>query len=117
MGAAARWAWIAGRMIGACIVIPVVEELAFRGFLLRWLVSTDFETLEGRAWTWPAILLSSLAFGAVHANWIAGTLAGALFAAARLWRGRLSDAILAHAVANTVIAAVVLALGRWYLWA
>jgi exosortase E/protease (VPEID-CTERM system) len=117
LGAAERWTWIAVRVLGSCLVIPVVEELAFRGFLLRWLVSPEFERVPPRAWTWSAVLVSSLAFGVLHGHWILGTLAGIVFAVVLLARGRLSDAILAHALTNTGIAIAVLAFGRWDLWA
>lgn len=117
MSPAGRLSWISARVVGSCLVIPVVEELAFRGFLLRWIVSPDFEDLPARAWTWPAVILSSLAFGALHDAWLLGTAAGLAFAAARLWRGRLSDAIVAHALVNAAIAAAVLLGGRWDLWA
>ena len=110
-----RVAWLAVRITGSVLVIPLVEELAFRGFLLPWLVSPDFEKVPPRAWTWPAVVLSSLAFGAIHEHWVLGTLAGIAFAAARLRRGRLSDAVLAHVVANAVVAAAALS-GRWGLW-
>lgn len=110
-----RAAWLVVRVIGSVLVIPLVEELAFRGFLLPWLVSPVFEKVDPRSWTWPAVLVSSMAFGSIHENWVLGTLAGVLFAAARLRRGRLSDAVLAHAVANAVVAAGALS-GRWGLW-
>jgi exosortase E/protease (VPEID-CTERM system) len=113
---AARWTWIAIRATGSVLVIPVVEELAFRGFLLPWLVSPMFESVAPRAWTWPAVLLSSLAFGALHEHWLPGAAAGLAFAAARLYRGRLGDAILAHALCNGGVAAAVLVAGRWDLW-
>ena len=96
LGTAERWAWIAVRLVGSCLLVPVVEELAFRGFLLRWLVSPEFGRVSPRAWTWWAVLLSSVAFGALPSHWILGTLAGLLFAVARLHRGRLGDAILAR---------------------
>lgn len=116
LGATERTAWLAVRLLGSCLVLPVVEELAFRGFLLPWLVSPNFESVPPRAWTWPAVLLSSLAFGALHEQWLLGAAAGLAFAAARLWRGRLGDAIIAHAIANAAIAAAVLLGGRWDLW-
>jgi len=100
LGAWERPLWLTVRLVGSIAVIPVIEELAFRGFLLPWLVSPDFEAVPPRAWTWPAVLLSSLAFGALHSQLVLGTLAGLAFAAVRLWRGRLGDAIVAHAVAN-----------------
>ncbi len=69
-----------------------------------------------RAATWPAVLLSSLAFGALHDHWVLGTLGGLVFAVAWMRRGRLADAILAHALANASIAVAVLGFGRWDLW-
>jgi exosortase E/protease (VPEID-CTERM system) len=117
LGPLERWAWIVVRVLGSCLIIPVVEELAFRGFLLRWLVSPDFERVPPRAWTWSAVLVSSLAFGVLHGHWILGTFAGLVFALVLLVRGRLSDAILAHGLTNAGIAFVVLAFGRWDLWA
>ena len=116
LGPVERWSWILVRILGSCVVIPVVEELAFRGFLLRWLISPDFEHVPPRAWTWPALLLSSLAFGALHRHWIVGALAGVAFAMVLLRRGRLSDAILAHGLTNAGIALAVLSFGRWDLW-
>ncbi len=114
--AAERWTWIGVRVVGSVLVIPIAEELAFRGFLLPWLVSPDLESVPPRGWTWPAVLLSSLAFGAIHSSIALGAAAGLAFAFARLWRGRLGDAVLAHAVANAGVAVAVLAGGRWDLW-
>jgi CAAX prenyl protease-like protein len=94
----------------------VVEELAFRGFLLPWLVSPSLDARRARDWSYGAVVLSSVAFGVVHADWILGTLAGLAFAAVRLYRGRLGDAVLAHMAANAVVAAAVLFFGRSHLW-
>lgn len=111
-----RAAWIAARLVGSCLVIPVVEELAFRGFLLRWLVSPDFDEVPPRTFTWTAVMVSSLVFGTMHASWALGAVAGLAFAAVFVWRGRLSDAVVAHAVANAGVAAAVLGGGQWGLW-
>lgn len=113
---AERAAWIAARLAGSCLLVPLVEELAFRGFLLPWLVAPGFRDVPPRAWSWPAALGSSLAFGAIHSEWLLGAAAGLAFAGVRRWRGRLGDAVLAHAIANAVIAAAVLGAGRWGLW-
>jgi len=113
---AERWTWIAIRVAGSSLVIPLVEELAFRGFLLPWLVSPEFERVSPHKWTWLALILSSLAFGSLHQSWLMGTIAGLAFAAARLHRGQLGDAVLAHALCNAGISAAVLLRGRWGLW-
>jgi CAAX prenyl protease-like protein len=99
------------------VIVPMAEDLAFRGFLLRWLQSADFDRVPPARWSWPAVLGSSVLFGLLHPGWwVAGTLAGVAYAAAYRMRGRLADAVVAHAVTNAVIAAFVLATGSWWLW-
>jgi exosortase E/protease (VPEID-CTERM system) len=108
--------WLLCRLVGSVAVVPVVEELAFRGYLLRRLVCRDFSSVPFRRFTWLSFLASSLAFGALHQSWLAGCLSGMLFAFAQYRRGRLGDAILAHAVANLLIACYALGWERWSLW-
>lgn len=113
---AARAGWIGVRLLGACLVVPVIEELAFRGFLLPWLAAPGAEPSSAPGWSPVAAVISSLAFGAIHQRWLLGALAGLVFALVLRRRGRLADAILAHAAANGVVAAGVLLGGRWDLW-
>jgi len=49
-------------------------------------------------------------------RWLAGTLAGLIYAFAFLRRGRIGDAVIAHATTNALLAVWVLAGSRWYLW-
>ncbi len=109
-------AWILFRIIGAVLIAPIAEELAFRGYIIRKLVSADFEAVAPGHFTWPSFLGSSILFGALHAEWLAGTIAGMIFALAVYRRGSFSDAITSHSVANGMLAAYVLATGRWFLW-
>jgi exosortase E/protease (VPEID-CTERM system) len=108
--------WLLLRLVGSVIVVPVVEEIAFRGYLLRMLRDGDFESAEATRFAWRPFLISSILFGLMHSHWIAGMIAGAAFALAFYHRGRVADAIVAHVVANGIIAAVVLSLGWWHLW-
>jgi CAAX prenyl protease-like protein len=66
--------------------------------------------------SWPALLASSVLFGLLHRDVIAGTVAGVLYALAARRRGQLGDAVLAHAVTNALLAVTVLTTGRWTLW-
>jgi len=114
---AGRITWLVFRIIGAVVTVPIAEELAFRGFLIRRVKSADFESLSPRQWTYLSILVSSLAFGLLHGDrWLAGSLAGLIYAAAFLRRGRIGEAVFAHALTNALLAAWVLWSGRWYLW-
>jgi exosortase E/protease (VPEID-CTERM system) len=115
--ATARWAWIAFRILAATITVPIAEELAFRGFLMRRIVSTDFEAVALRSTTWLGVLLSSLLFGWLHGErWIAGILAGLAFALVSRHTNRLGDAVIAHACTNAILASLVPVLDQWQYW-
>jgi exosortase E/protease (VPEID-CTERM system) len=115
--AATRTAWILIRVLAATTTVPIAEELAFRGFLLRRVMADDFETIPVGRLTWPALLVSSIAFGALHGTrWIAGTLAGLLYTVAVARRGKLGDAVIAHATTNAILAAYLLVYNQWQLW-
>jgi CAAX prenyl protease-like protein len=109
--------WIACRVLGSMVVVPLAEELAFRGYLLRRLTQTDFQGVPPGRFTAFACLLSSLLFGALHGRWLAGTLAGLAYALALRQRGELSDAVASHAVTNGLLAAYIALTGAWWFWA
>ncbi len=109
--------WVVFRVLGSVIVIPIVEEFAFRGYLLRKLIDHEIVKVSPTQFTWLSFIVSSVLFGLLHGRWLAGTLAGMAFAVAVYRRGKIGDAILAHGVANALIAASVLILGKWSLWA
>lgn len=112
------WAavWLSLRVIGSVVTVPIAEELAFRGYLLRRLIAADFESVLVRQFSWFALLGSSLVFGAMHGRLLAGTLAGLVYALVFRRRGELCDAVVAHATTNALIATYVLATGAWSLW-
>lgn len=116
MGLFAGGAWVAVRVFGSVVINPIVEELAFRGYLIRRFMAVDFETIPFTAIAFLPALLSSIAFGLLHGRWLAGTLAGLAYAWALHRRGELSDAIVAHATTNALIAIAVLGAGAWGLW-
>jgi CAAX prenyl protease-like protein len=114
---AGKMTWLAFRVLGALITVPLAEELAFRGFLLRRFDSADFQSVRWRSVSWFAILLSSVVFGALHGErWLAGTIAGVIYATALLRRRSIGDAVAAHATTNALIAGWVLIGGHWQLW-
>ncbi len=109
--------WIVFRVIGASIVVPLAEELAFRGYLTRRLIASRFDSLPMGQFTWLSFIGSSVLFGAMHGeNWLAGTVAGAAFAIALYRRRQLSDAILAHGTTNALLALYVLLSNKWSFW-
>jgi exosortase E/protease (VPEID-CTERM system) len=115
LGPTSRNLWLVARVVGAVVIVPLTEELAFRGFLLRRLVSAEFWDFEyaAAARRPVAVVLSSLVFGALHGAFIAGTLAGIAYALVLRLRGRLGDAIVAHAITNALLVLYTLLTGDW----
>jgi CAAX prenyl protease-like protein len=116
LGAPLAAAWIAVRVLGSVVIVPIIEELAFRGYLLRRLIDANFTEVPCSRFTFVSFAVSSLAFGLMHSAPLAGTLAGMAYAGAQYRKGRLTDAIAAHAVTNALIAVDVLVNGAWALW-
>ena len=115
--ATARVTWLVFRTLAAVATVPIAEELAFRGFLIRRLTAADFESVDLRSFSFIPAIVSSVAFGLLHGNrWLAGTLAGMLYAATMRRRGRIGDAVVAHATTNALLAAWVLIGGHWSVW-
>ena len=112
-----RYGWIGLRLVGAVVTVPIAEELAFRGFVLRRLVNADFESVGFQTTTWAAVLGSSVLFGLMHGgHWMLATLAGTMYAFLIRRTGRFGDAVIAHALTNGLIAGYVLMFDQWQLW-
>jgi exosortase E/protease (VPEID-CTERM system) len=106
--------WLALRMVGYVVTVPIAEELAFRGFLLRRLVSADVEQVSLSRFHWHAFAGSSVVFGLMHGrNWLPATAAGMLFALATYRRGNVAEAIVAHSATNAATFVYVLLAGDW----
>lgn len=99
--------WVIARTLGTVVLVPIIEEIFFRGYILKKL---DSGSLIARI---AAITVSSLAFAILHQKWLAAFLAGIIFALVMLRRGRVTDAIIAHGIANGIIAAFAIASQDW----
>ena len=109
--------WIVLSVVGAVVTVPLAEEIAFRGFLMRRFQDSDFESVSSRQFSWAPFLLSSVAFGLLHGErWLAGIVAGMIYGLVMIRRGRIGEAVVAHAVTNALVAAWVLTTGNWQLW-
>jgi exosortase E/protease (VPEID-CTERM system) len=117
MSPGARDLWIATRALTSVMLVPVAEELAYRGYLLRRLVAEDFETVPYRAVGWLPLVVTAAAFGVVHgAMWLPGIAAGVVYGLILMRTGRFGEAAAAHVVSNLLVAGWVLLAGQWQLW-
>ncbi len=116
--AALRSPWVlAWRTARAVVVVPVVEELFWRAWLMRWLINSDFRKVPLGAWSPFSFWLTAILFASEHGPyWDVGLLTGIIY---NLWMIRsksVSDCVLMHAVTNGLLSVYVMATAQWQYW-
>lgn len=105
------------RVVSTAGLVPILEELFWRGWLMRWLIDPNFQKVPLGKYVPGAFWLVALLFASEHgAYWEVGLVAGVIY---NWWMVRcrnLGDCILAHAVTNALLAAYVLKAGQWQYW-
>jgi CAAX prenyl protease-like protein len=115
-GSALAWFFIVVRLGGSSLVVPPIEEVFFRSFLYRYIVKQDFQKVALNYFGWMPFLATSLIFGFEHSQWLAGILCGMVYQWLVIRKGRLGDAITAHAITNFLLGVWVLWRGDWKFW-
>ncbi len=104
------------RTLGSVVVVPVMEELFWRSFLVRYLVKADFRTVSLGVFTPFSFVATVILFGLEHHLWLAGMVAGAAFNLVLLRTRRLWPCVLAHGISNLALATHVLLRSEWHWW-
>ncbi len=110
------WPLIAVRCIGAALLVPIMEELFWRSFLMRWIQLPTFLMLRPQDTGFKAIVLSTFVFMLAHTLWLAAILAGLAYAMLYVRSGKLWTSVIAHAVTNGALGAWVVGTGQWQYW-
>ena len=115
---AALYAWYAVRIAGAVLVVPVMEELFWRDFLWRTIISpNDFKLADVGEWDPTAFAVVCVAFSFVHGNWwLTSIVWAAMVGGLLVYTKSLGACIVAHAVTNLLLAAYVLYSRDWAFW-
>lgn len=105
------------RTIRAALLVPIIEELFWRGWLMRWLINTDFQKVKLGAYTASSFVITALLFASEHGPfWEVGLLTGVIYNAWMIRTKSLADCILVHAVTNLVLSLYVIGWGKWEFW-
>jgi uncharacterized protein len=108
---------VALRMMRAVITVPIAEELFWRAWLVRWLVSQDFRQVPLGIYTPLSFWAVAVLFASEHgAYWDVGLAAGIIYNWWMIRTRSLGDLILTHAVTNACLSAYVVAAGKWEYW-
>jgi CAAX prenyl protease-like protein len=108
--------WISFRLLGAALVVPIMEELFWRSFLLRYLINSEFRSVPIGKFTWLSLVVTILLFGVEHNQWVVGIFAG-IFYTLLLYRTKsLFACIIAHSITNLALGIYVLITHQWFFW-
>ncbi|MEO5696397.1 MAG: CAAX prenyl protease-related protein [Burkholderiaceae bacterium] len=110
------WPLVVVRWIGAALVVPVMEELFWRSFLMRWIQSPQFEAVPPQSVALKAIVLTTFVFVLAHTLWLGAAIAGLAYAWLYVRTGKLWVPVIAHAVTNGVLGVWVVMTGNWAFW-
>ena len=112
------WCTIVFRFLRLVVVVPLVEEIFWRGFLLRYLINEKFEEVPFGTFSWFSFFIVAGAFAFSHsaADWPAALATGMLYNAVAYWTKSLSTCVLTHATTNLLLGLWIMRSGQWGFW-
>ena len=108
--------FIIARIVGSTLVVPPLEEMFYRSFVYRFLARKDFLAVPLSQFIFRPFVITSVVFGLAHHEWLAGILCGFAYQGLIIWKGRLGDAVTAHAITNFLLGLWVVWQGAWHFW-
>lgn len=112
------WATILFRFLRLVVVVPLVEEIFWRGFLLRYFINDKFWAVPMGAFSWTSFAAVTVGFGVAHsrADWIGAFLASALYNWVAYRTKSLGSCVLAHAITNLLLGLWIMSTRQWGFW-
>lgn len=110
------WGFVFVRIVGIAVLVPVAEELFWRGFLLRWLIDPDWEKIRIGEYTRQSCAIVTLMFTLAHPEWLAAASYCLMVNGLLYWKKDLWLCIVAHATSNLLLAIYIMVYGVWWLW-
>jgi CAAX prenyl protease-like protein len=112
------WITVAFRFARLVIVVPLVEEIFWRGFVLRYLISENFDKIAVGTWSWMSFTVVAAAFAFSHApaDWAAAFATGMLYNAVACSTKSLGSCVIAHASTNLLLGLWIMATRQWGFW-
>jgi CAAX prenyl protease-like protein len=105
------------RAVSCTLLVPVIEELFWRGWLMRWILDKDFTRVPLGSYTPMAFWTVAVLFASEHGPyWEVGLATGVIYNWWMIRTRNLADCILAHAVTNGLLSLYVLKTGQWQYW-
>jgi CAAX prenyl protease-like protein len=114
----AYWSTVTIRFVRLVLVVPLVEEIFWRGFLLRYLIGEKFHRVPFGTFSWLSFVVVTIGFGFSHSpvDRIAALITGALYNCVAYRTKSLASCVLAHAVTNLLLGLWIMKTRQWGFW-
>jgi CAAX prenyl protease-like protein len=112
------WATVVFRFLRLVVVVPFVEEIFWRGFLLRFLINEDFERVPFGTFSWISFIVVTAVFGFSHSteDWIAALVTGAIYNGVAYRTRSLISCVITHAITNLLLGVWIMNTKEWGFW-
>lgn len=114
----AYWATLTMRFIRLVVVVPLVEEIFWRGFLLRYPINEKFSAVPFGTFSWLSFSVVMVAFGLAHSapDRVAAIVTGALYNCVAYRTKSLASCVLTHAITNLLLGLWIMHTRQWGFW-
>ena len=116
----ADWISLTLRVFRAVVIVSLVEEIFWRGLLMRWLLDRDgdFWKVPFGKPSWLTFGVTTAAFMAAHGqiDWAGAFVFGSVMYGVAIWTKSLGACVVAHGVANALMAWYAVGYGKLGLW-
>ncbi len=112
------WPTVILRFVRLVVIVPLVEEIFWRGFLLRYFVDEKFDHVPFGTFSWLSFSVVSLAFGFSHSapDWVVAILTGMLYNVVAYRTKNLAACVLTHATTNLLLGLWIMHTKQWGFW-
>jgi CAAX prenyl protease-like protein len=105
------------RMLGSVVTVPIIEELFWRGWMMRWIGTKDFTKIPIGTYNAEAFWIVAVLFASEHGSfWDVGLVTGVIYNWWAIRTKNLTDCVIAHAVTNACLGIYVISWGQWQYW-
>jgi CAAX prenyl protease-like protein len=112
------WFTVLFRFLRLAVVVPLVEEIFWRGFLLRYVINERFDEVPFGTFSWLSFSVVTAAFCFSHSapDWPAAAVTGALYNWVAYRTKSLSTCVLTHALTNLLLGLWIMTTKQWGFW-
>lgn len=111
-----RTAFLAFRFFGLVLMVPLMEELFWRSFLIRFASNPEWQSLKIGEFTMQGFAIVAGLFAAAHPEWLVALITAVAYGLLLKQTKSVFACFVAHAVTNLALGIYVVTQAQWKFW-